>query len=170
MVTDLPGRGSPSTNRATRRERMQLVRELVGRFEVANQHQLAQLLAERGFDVTQATVSRDIAELGLVKVARGGRYVYAAPEALVGASPDGNARLRRVLSELPVTVRRSGLILLLVSSPGSAPAIAEAIDRSTLDEQEGTLAGDNTVLVLFRDDERLERWRARLEDLQTAAG
>lgn len=150
---------------SAKRARLQLVRELASRLEVSSQQELAELLAERGFEVTQATVSRDIAELGLVKVSRAGRHVYAAPEALVGASSEGNERLRRVLSDLPVTVRRSGLILLLVASPGSAPAIAEAIDRSTLDEQEGTLAGDNTVLVLFRDDERLERWRARLEEL-----
>jgi len=167
MAPEAPGRHSLTNNRAARRERLQLVRELVGRFEVANQHDLARLLTERGFEVTQATVSRDIAELGLVKVARGGRHVYATPEALVGASSDGDERLRRVLSDLPVTVRRSGLILLLVASPGSAPAIAEAIDRSTLDEQEGTLAGDNTVLVLFVDEDRLAAWEQKLARLQS---
>jgi transcriptional regulator of arginine metabolism len=64
-----------------------------------------------------------------------------------------------------VTLGRSGLIVLLVSGPGSAPAIAEAIDRSSLTDQEGTLAGDNTVLVLFRDERRLERWVERLAEL-----
>ena len=62
--------------------------------------------------------------------------------------------LRRVLRDVPVEVRRSGLILLLVSTPGSASIIAEAIDRSGLDGPEGTIAGDNTVLVLFADERR----------------
>ncbi len=57
------------------------------------------------------------------------------------------------------------MILLVKSTPGTAQILAEAIDNSSLNEQEGTLAGDNTVLVLFADEERMERWRARLADL-----
>lgn len=93
--------------------------------------------------------------------------MYASPEDLAVPVASDDA-LRRVLEDLPVTVRRSGLILLLVSTPGSASAIAEAIDHSSLTEQEGTLAGDNTVLVLFRDEARLERWQARLREIQEA--
>ena len=74
-----------------------------------------------------------------------------------------------MLGDLPVTVRRSGLILLIMASPGSASAIAQAIDESSLQEQEGTLAGDNTVLVLFADEERLERWLERLEAIQSVS-
>jgi arginine repressor len=65
-----------------------------------------------------------------------------------------------------VTIRRSGLILLLISTPGMASALAQAIDESRLDDQEGTLAGDNTVLVLFADDERLLRWQQRLDQIR----
>ncbi len=144
------------------------MRELVSRRPVGNQQEFVDLLAERGIEVTQATVSRDIAELGLVKVTRAGRHVYAFPEDIASAPRMSDEGLRRVLQDLPVTVGRSGLILLLVSSPGSAPAIAEAIDRSSLTEQEGTLAGDNTVLVLFRDEARLERWLERLTDINGA--
>ena len=67
---------------------------------------------------------------------------------------------------MPVTVGRSGLILVLTGTPGTASVVAQAIDESTLQEQEGTLAGDNTLLVLFADDTRLERWRDRFLALQ----
>jgi len=84
----------------------------------------------------------------------------------VRATPSDDETLRRILSDLPVSVRRSGLTLLLVSGPGSASAIAQAIDESTLDVQEGTLAGDNTVLVLFSDEERLQLWRDRFDAIR----
>ena len=66
-----------------------------------------------------------------------------------------NERLGRILADIPVSVGRSGLILLVTGSPGTASVIAQAIDESSLTEQEGTLAGDNTLLVLFADEARL---------------
>jgi transcriptional regulator of arginine metabolism len=155
--------------RETRRARQRHVLDLVASEDVGNQEQLASLLRTRGFDVTQATVSRDIAELGLVKAIRGERHVYAAPASLAAVPPRDDSLLRRVLRDVPFQVRRSGLILVLVSSPGTASIIAEAIDHSTLTDQVGTLAGDNTVLVLFPDEGSLERWRDRLLALQEAA-
>jgi transcriptional regulator of arginine metabolism len=154
--------------RAARRARQQAIRELVARDQIGSQQALAELLAERGYDVTQATVSRDIAELGLVKVIRGDRHVYASPADAATFAPRDDALLRRVLADLPVDVRRSGLILLLVSTPGTAQIIAEAIDGSSFGEQVGTVAGDNTVLVLFADEPTLERWRDHLLELQVA--
>jgi transcriptional regulator of arginine metabolism len=159
--------GSPAGARAAKRERQRLVRELVADVPVASQQQLVALLAERGVEVTQATASRDITELGLVKVVSDGRHVYAAPDAL--ATPAGDdARLRRVLADYPIRIGRSGLTLLLISEAGSAGAIAQAVDESTLQDQEGTLAGDNTILVLFANEERLERWLARFRALAPA--
>lgn len=148
--------------RRGKRDRQLIVRELIGRHPVSSQQELVDLLAERGFSVTQATVSRDIAELGLVKVARADRHIYAAPEDLTQAAAS-DAPLIRLLADLPVTIRRSGLTLLLITSAGMASALSQAIDESTFQEQEGTLAGENTVLVLFADETRLERWRATLE-------
>ena len=153
----------PRTTRASKQERQRTMRELVARMPVTSQEMFTEVLRERGFAVTQATISRDIAELGLVKVVRGERHVYASPEDLAAPTGDQDAALRRIFQDLPVSVRRSGLILLLVSTPGSAGVIAEAVDRSSLRDQEGTLAGDNTVLVLFSTEERLERWQAGLE-------
>ena len=163
-----PAPGVSTEARSGRRARQQAIRELVAREQVGSQQALADALLNRGFEVTQATVSRDIAELGLVKVARGDRHVYASPADAAAFAPRDDALLRRVLGDIPIDVRRSGLILLLVSTPGTASIIAEAIDRSSLGEQVGTLAGDNTVLVLFGDEPALERWRGRLLDLQAA--
>ena len=156
------------STRAAKRERQRAIRELVARVPIASQHEFTQLLSERGFAVTQATVSRDIAELGLVKVVRADRHVYASPQDLASVPLQTDTALRRLLASVPVTVRRSGLILLLVSTPGSASTIAQAIDESTLDNQEGTVAGDNTVLVLFRDEEQLTRWQQKLERLRAS--
>jgi arginine repressor len=69
-----------------------------------------------------------------------------------------------------VRIGRSGLTLVLTGTPGTASVIAQAIDESSLQEQEGTLAGDNTVLVLFRDEARLEHWLERFEGIQVRSG
>lgn len=157
-----------SSPRASRSARLEQILEVVRSGDVENQQQLADLLTARGFRATQTTISRDIAALGLAKVFRDGQHVYAAPGDLARPASD-DAMLRRVLRDVPVEVRRSGLILLLVSTPGSASIIAEAIDRSSLDGPEGTVAGDNTVLVLFADGRRLQRWRGKLEGIRESA-
>lgn len=147
--------------------RQRAIRELIARRPLGSQAALADALAERGFSTTQATVSRDIAELGLVKVPRSTGPVYVAPQDL--ASPARSAtdeRLRRILADVPVTIARSGLILVLTGSAGTASVVAQAIDESTLTAQVGTLAGDNTVLVLFADEDGLERWLERFETLR----
>ena len=106
--------------------------------------------------------SRDITELGLHKAARADGHVYVVPEDGAPATARGSdERLRRILGDIPVRLGRSGLTLVLTGSPGTASVIAQAIDESTLQEQEGTLAGDNTLLVLFADELRLERWLVR---------
>src|SRR5438128_7070271 len=153
----------------SKRDRQRAIREIVARTSIGNQDELVAQLRARGFAVTQATVSRDIAEIGLAKVARGDRHVYVLPEDVVGGLIHGDDPLRRILADIPVTVGRSGLILLLTGSPGSANAIAQAIDQSSLHEQEGTLAGDNTLLVLFADETRLERWLEKFRALQGLA-
>lgn len=155
------------TSGRTRIERHQAIRELVAREPIGSQGELAEVLGRRGFAVTQATVSRDIAELGLVKMSRGEQHVYVAPEDLSVKAPPSDDRLRRILADIPVRIGRSGLTLLVIGSPGTANTIAQAIDDSTFTEQEGTLAGDNTLLVLFANEERLERWLGRFRAIQT---
>ena len=156
----------PSTPANTKRHRQKAISDLVARQPIGSQEELAGHLRARQFRVTQATVSRDIAELGLVKVARGDRHVYVSPADLAAPPALTDDHLRKILGDIPLRVGRSSLILLLVGAPGTAAVVAQAIDESTMDEQEGTLAGDNTLLVLFRDEVRLERWLARFRELQ----
>ena len=165
-----------STGSGAKRERQAAIRELVSSAGIGSQGELVDRLNERGFAVTQATVSRDIAELGLLKAPRDGRHVYVLAETLGGSPGTGSGaagrtdeRLRRILADIPVTMGRSGLILLVTGSPGTASIIAQAIDESSLTEQEGTLAGDNTLLVLFADEARLAAWRERFDSIRSSA-
>ena len=153
-----------------KRARQRAVKEIVAREPIGSQAELAQRLSSRGYEVTQATVSRDVAELGLVKLPRPAGYAYVSPEDLAAPpDPPSDERLRRILSDVPVTVGRSGLVVVLTGSPGTASVVAQAIDESTLHEQEGTLAGDNTLLVLFANEVRLERWLARFREIQATS-
>ena len=164
------GSTAASSPAAVKTARQRAISELVARTSIGSQQDLVDALRARGMDVTQATVSRDVAELGLVKIARGDRHMYVAAADLAGgAAVTSDALLGRLLADIPVRVGRSGLILVLTSAPGTASSIAQAIDQSTLTEQEGTLAGDNTLLVLFADEARLERWLARFRALGPAA-
>ena len=162
---------------SVRRDRQRAIRELIAREPIESQAEIAARLAAEGFAVTQGTISRDIAEMGLVKAIRASRHVYVAPEDLAGpaggatassATPvtdPTDARLARVLADYPVTIGRSGLVLVMNGRPGTASVIAQAIDDSSLREQEGTLAGDNTLIVLFADEARLERFLGRIRAL-----
>jgi transcriptional regulator of arginine metabolism len=169
-----------AVNPRSKRERQRAIRDLVGDESIGSQGELVDRLNALGFAVTQATVSRDIAELGLVKVPRAAGPVYVARESLVpgtavaetagaygSAGSASDERLRRILADIPVTIGRSGLILLVTGSPGTASVIAQAIDESSLTEQEGTLAGDNTLLVLFADEPRLLAWRDRFDAIRS---
>jgi transcriptional regulator of arginine metabolism len=153
-------------------ERQRAIRRLVTSRPVGSQREVVDALGAQGFEVTQATVSRDITELGLVKAPGAGGHVYVTPElvAASGSAIGSDARLERILGDIPVTIGRSGLILVLTGTPGTASVIAQAIDESSLHEQEGTLAGDNTLLVLFADEARLERWLERFDSIQTHSG
>ena len=166
MTTRTPMAATPSQE--LKRLRQRAIRQLIVSRPVGSQRELVDALTEQGFDVTQATVSRDISELGLLKAPRADGHVYVAPEDVTpvpAPRPASDQRLRRILADVPITVGRSGLILVLTGTPGTASVVAQAIDESTLTEQEGTLAGDNTLLVLFADEARLERWLERFEAL-----
>ena len=150
-----------------KRLRQRAIRQVVASRPVGSQRELVDALVEQGFAVTQATVSRDVTELGLLKVPRSDGHAYVAPENVAAPPPAASdERLRRILGDVPVSVGRSGLILVLTGTPGTASVVAQAIDESTLQDQEGTLAGDNTLLVLFGDESRLERWLERFRALQ----
>ena len=142
----------------TKAARHQLVATLLARHGVRSQPDLARLLAEEGLSVTQATLSRDLDELGAVKVRdASGALVYALPEeggSLRPQVPEDDAaaaeRLRRRSEELLVSVDHSGTLVVLRTPPGGAQFLASAVDRSVLPEVIGTVAGDDTVLLVTR--------------------
>jgi transcriptional regulator of arginine metabolism len=145
--------------------RQRAIRDLVDQRPIRTQQELAAALRERGFRTTQATISRDVAELGLIKAGREGTQAYALPPRLVEAEASGEDRLRKLLADLPVEYREAGLLLILKTLPGSAHAIAAALDRARWPEVAGSIAGDDTVFVACSDRASLQRVRRRLVGL-----
>jgi transcriptional regulator of arginine metabolism len=128
-------------------------------------------LAARGVDVTQATISRDLAGLGVVRGFRGGRLTYLLPDDMTDGTGAAEARLRRLLADLPLVIGETAPLVVLRTSPGAANAIASSIDLSAWDEVVGTIAGDDTIFVACSDAGAMRRFRSRLEGiLAEAAG
>jgi transcriptional regulator of arginine metabolism len=143
----------------TKNSRHQQIVDLVTHHEVRSQGELAQMLAEQGVHVTQATLSRDLLELDAVKIrAASGALVYAVPAeggdrrpAAPGETPAGQARLTKLLGELLVSAEASANLVVLRTPPGAAQYLASGFDKAELHEVLGTIAGDDTVLVIGRD-------------------
>lgn len=131
----------------TRSARQGLISRLVDTRRVASQRHLQDLLAAEGVEITQATLSRDLVDLGARKVRADGRSFYSLSETDTDLSADGPARLRRIL----VATDHSGNTAVLRTPPGAAQYLASVIDRSDLPEVVATIAGDDTVFVLARD-------------------
>ena len=124
----------------TKAARQRLLADLVERYETGSQGELVALLRHRGVDATQATVSRDLYELGIAKV-RGadGRVAYALPEP---------TRLSQILRQFVLGVDASGNLAVVRTPPGAAAAVASAIDRAGLPDVLATVQGDDTLLVV----------------------
>jgi transcriptional regulator of arginine metabolism len=138
------------TSRTTRQTR---VVDLLRSHEVRSQGELLGLLSRDGVEVTQATLSRDLVEVGAVKVRKGRQLVYALPEpsgsvTSPGRSDDLPVRLHRVADELLVSARRAGNQVVLRTPPGAANYLASCIDQAHLTDVLGTIAGDDTILVI----------------------
>lgn len=145
------GRGSA----ATRVARQAQIVDLIYQRAVHSQGELQILLESHGIETTQATLSRDLEELGAVKLrgADGGTPVYRIPEdgnPLPGVE-GGTTRLSRLLGELLVSADGSGNLAVLRTPPGAAHYLASALDRASLHEVVGTIAGDDTVIVVARE-------------------
>jgi transcriptional regulator of arginine metabolism len=156
-----PSKTTPEITRAGRQARIVAI---LSSAEVRSQSELAAMLAADGVDVTQATLSRDLVELGAVKVRRGRTLVYAVPDASgsvpgggltsqgavvgVGGGDDLPARLQRAGEELLVSAQTAGNQVVLRTPPGAANYLASCIDQSHLAELLGTIAGDDTILVI----------------------
>ena len=131
----------------TKAQRQHLIRDLLASREISSQAQLVVLLEEHAVEVTQATVSRDLDDLGVAKMRTAGRTVYAAPE-IDAPETLPTSTLRRVFGDWVLEVQSSQNIVVLRTPPGSAHVVAAAIDRSSLDGVIGTVAGDDTLLVV----------------------
>lgn len=132
----------------TKVQRQTTITRLVSEHQVTNQPELIELLSSEGIDATQATVSRDLDDIGAVKVrVPGGHSVYAIPE----FEPDRLApvdQLRRVMGEWVADVACSGNIVVLRTPPGCAHVVASALDRSRIAGLLGTVAGDDTLMCI----------------------
>ena len=138
-------------SRLTKNQRQHRITKLLESQPVTSQAQLVALLGEQGIEATQTTVSRDLEDLGAVKVRLpGGETAYALPE-LPAQQIAPEDHLRRVLGEWVVEVAHSGNLVVLRTPPGSAHVVGSALDRSGLEEVVGTVAGDDTVLVVVEE-------------------
>ncbi len=134
--------------------RQALIREIVESQSIQTQEELAQALGERGMVVTQATVSRDIKEMHLLKVlAEDGSYRYATMDR---EEQGTNERLIRMLSDSVVSMDSANNLIVIRTLPGSAHVAGEAVDCLKWPEVLGTIAGDNTILVIVRSNEDVD--------------
>lgn len=145
--------------------RQHRIAALLSEHAVTSQSQLVELLQQEGLKATQATVSRDLDELGAVKVrVAGGETVYAIPEHAVDRiAPEDH--LRRVMGDWIADISHSLNLVLLRTPPGSAHVVASALDRAGMAEILGTVAGDDTVLVVASAEIGGACLESRLRDL-----
>ena len=158
--------GTGTTTRATRQAR---IVELVSQEQVRSQTELLALLEAEGIETTQATLSRDLDELGAVKLrGAGGVPVYVIPDdgSPVRGIEGGTGRLSRLLAELLVSADASGNLAVLRTPPGGAHYLASALDRAALHDVVGTIAGDDTLMVVAREPLTGAQLVARLRELQ----
>lgn len=127
--------------------RQRKIAQLVRQQPVTSQNELVRLLRAAGHDATQATVSRDLEDLGAIKVRRDGRVAYALPDQRPQA-PAGEA-LGKIFEDSVLELKIGGPVLVIKTPPGHAGMVASALDRTETDGIEGTVAGDDTILVVL---------------------
>ncbi len=134
--------------------RQREIMSLIGDYEIETQEELLDALKERGFKVTQATISRDMREMGLVKVTgTGGKYKYAMPHREENAI---SAKFKGLLAETVEKVDRAGNITVVKTFSGMAQGVAAAIDSMGRDDVVGSVAGDDTIIIVMRTNEAAE--------------
>lgn len=157
-------KGALSTMRQDKRSRQTLIQEIIAQWPVETQEELSEILAHKGIPATQATISRDIKELGLIKVPFQDRHRYSMPE--YSGSGGSGERLRRIVREVMTSITVSENLVVVKTLTAGANVVSEAIDASQWDEVIGTIAGDNTVLVVARSRDESHVVAKRLAELQ----
>ena len=131
-------------------KRQKAIADMIREEPIASQEEVSARLGRLGYAVTQATVSRDLDQMGAVKVKRGGALSYALPDQL--ADNDWAAsRLERIFREWVQSVEAAGSLVVVKTPPGSAHLVCLAIDQARLPEVAGTVSGDDTLFVAIRD-------------------
>lgn len=143
-------------------KRQEAILELVKKFEIETQEELAEKLNKSGFSVTQATISRDIRELKLTKIQRGAKQVYAA---LTENKYSNSNKYIDILKHSFVSMDMAQNILVIKTASGTAMALATALDSLHWDEIVGTIAGDDTVMCAIRTVEDTKKLMKKLEDI-----
>ncbi|HJT68934.1 MAG TPA: arginine repressor [Terriglobales bacterium] len=141
--------------------RHQAILELLDQTPVSSQEELQKLLRRRGFDAGQATLSRDIRELGLVKSANG----YSQPGREVAAVESDLPSVSRLVREFVTSVRAAENLLVTKTSTGSAQPVAAALDEENWPEAIGTIAGDDTILIVCADSRSAGRLADRIQGM-----
>ncbi|MBQ2719329.1 MAG: arginine repressor [Clostridia bacterium] len=143
-------------------KRQEAILELIERYEIQKQEELIRLLEERGFTATQATVSRDIRELKLMKgTGEGGVHKYVLPSRRQNVVPKFNSSL----TESIIKVDCAENLIVVKTYPGMAPAVASCIDTFNIHEIVGSVAGDDAVLVVVRSKEEASLLRDKLRKM-----
>lgn len=148
--------------------RQQAILDLVSRERLGSQQEIRDRLAELGLEATQSTISRDVTELGLVKIHGPEGLRYLPAESLTGGNGSGTSArsmLRRLLAEYATSMEASGNILVIQTPSGAAHLLGEGLDRAGLDDVAGTVAGDNTILVVSRETTTARSVQAALTQL-----
>ena len=149
----------------SKHQRQHRISQILANEVVTSQEQLVRLLADDGVESTQATVSRDLDDLGAVKVrVSGGESVYAIPEHPADRVVPVD-QLRRVMGEWVVEVESSGNLVVLRTPPGSAHVVASALDRTGIEGSIGTVAGDDTLMVVAAEGATGENLAVTLRNL-----
>ena len=147
-----------------RSRRQRAIAEMLREGPVRSQDDIAARLAAAGFTVTQATVSRDLEQIGAVKVKRAGALGYSLPEQL-GGSDWAAGRLQRIFAEWVHSVEPAGSLIVLKTPPGSAHLVGLALDQAKLSEIAGTIAGDDTLFVAVSNSASLDEVTDKLRGL-----
>ena len=146
-----------------KRQRQQALLDLVRVEPLASQEEIAARLDRLGFPATQSTISRDLDELGLVRLRDAdGHLRYATPDA--GAS-NGGRHLRTILREFARSIEHSRNLVVVKTPPAGASPVARALDASDLDGVMGTIAGDDTIIVVITEDVRARDVAASLREM-----
>ena len=143
--------------------RQKKIIDIINQRTVRTQDELTEMLGDEGIRVTQATISRDIKELHLIKVAKGDTYAYSLPKGQIQMQDE--SRLRRIFHDAVLSIASNESLIVIHTLPGNAHSVCSLIDAADWDEFLGAVAGDDTILVVSKSTEHTPALEIRLKSL-----